>query len=160
MLWYKMPYNTRPTQTGLDLKSKSSHAGFVLLDDGLAFLSGIVGLRKEHAVVAGGLFGFAHAAGLVGRSVLCRGSIDAWAGTLRTYLGFLALGGLSWCLRLRGDGGFYLIERCVSELHDQGYDLVFLHEQGLAMDDCAGKHWIGLPSEPKNPKSDMATIGW
>ena len=73
MLWYKMPYNTRPTQTGLDLKSKSSHAGFVLLDDGLAFLSGIVGLRKEHAVVAGGLFGFAHAAGLVGRSVLCRG---------------------------------------------------------------------------------------
>jgi hypothetical protein len=48
----------------LDLEAKSSHAGLVLFNGGLALLLGVIGLREQHAVVAGGLFGLADAAGL------------------------------------------------------------------------------------------------
>ena len=48
----------------LNLESKPSHAGLVLLNGGFAFLRRVFGLREEHAVVAGSLFGFAHTAGL------------------------------------------------------------------------------------------------
>lgn len=48
----------------LDLEAVASHAGLVLLDQGLALLCGVVGLGEEHAVIAGGLFGLANAAWL------------------------------------------------------------------------------------------------
>ena len=48
----------------LNLESKPSHAGLVLLNGRFAFLRRVFGLREEHAVVAGRLFGFAHTAGL------------------------------------------------------------------------------------------------
>ena len=48
----------------LNLESKPSHAGLVLLNGRFAFLRRVFGLREEHAVVAGSLFGFAHTAGL------------------------------------------------------------------------------------------------
>jgi hypothetical protein len=51
----------------LNLEAKASHASFVLLDSGLAFLLGIFGLGEKHAVIAGGLLGLADAAGLKGR---------------------------------------------------------------------------------------------
>lgn len=52
------------TNPGLNLEPEPSHAGLVLVNGGLAFLRRVFGLGEEHAVVAGGLFGFAHAAGL------------------------------------------------------------------------------------------------
>lgn len=51
----------------LDLEPKASHAGLVLFDRRLALLGGIVGLGEQHAVVPGGLFVFADAAGLQSR---------------------------------------------------------------------------------------------
>ena len=48
----------------LDLETKSSHASLVLLDRGLALLLRVFGLGEEHAVIAGGLLGFADTAGL------------------------------------------------------------------------------------------------
>lgn len=53
-----------PVANNLDLESVSSHTGLVLFNHGLAFLLGVVGFREEHAVVTGGLFSFADAAGL------------------------------------------------------------------------------------------------
>lgn len=52
------------TNPSLNPESEPSHAGLVLVNGGLAFLRRVFGLGEEHAVVAGGLFGFAHAAGL------------------------------------------------------------------------------------------------
>lgn len=75
--------------TTLNLEPVSSHAGLVLLDQGLALLSRVIGFREQHAVIPGRLFGLADAAGLeMGLSdqiSSCR------RGSMRsiTYLGFL-----------------------------------------------------------------------
>ena len=50
--------------TSLNLEPVSSHAGLVLLDQGLALLSRVIGFREQHAVIPVGLFGLADAAGL------------------------------------------------------------------------------------------------
>lgn len=50
--------------TSLNLESVSSHAGLVLLDQGLALLRGVIGFREQHAVIPGGLLGLTDAAGL------------------------------------------------------------------------------------------------
>lgn len=56
-------YNANQT-TNLNLKSVPSHARLVLVDHRLAFLCGILGFREQHAVISGGLLGFADAARL------------------------------------------------------------------------------------------------
>ena len=52
------------SENELDLEAKSGHASLVLLDRGLALLLRVFGLGEEHAVIAGGLLGFADTAGL------------------------------------------------------------------------------------------------
>lgn len=48
----------------LNLEPKPSHAALILIDGRLALLRGVFRLGEEHAVVAGGFFGLADAAGL------------------------------------------------------------------------------------------------
>lgn len=54
----------------LNLKPIPRHTCLILIDRGLAFLGGIVGLGEQHAVVSGLFLGFADAAGL--------GSLARW----------------------------------------------------------------------------------
>jgi hypothetical protein len=86
--WTTTLRDTVPIDSSLNLEPVSSHAGLVLLDQGLALLSRVIGFREQHAVIPGGLLGLADAAGLeieMVRTVLSR------RGVMRssTYLGFL-----------------------------------------------------------------------
>jgi hypothetical protein len=72
--------DTVPIDSSLNLEPVSSHAGLVLLDQGLALLSRVIGFREQHAVIPGGLLGLADAAGLeieMVRSVLSGRSANA-----------------------------------------------------------------------------------
>lgn len=103
-----MLYSTGQTITCccLDLEAVPSHARLVLLNCGLAFLLGVVGLREQHAVVAGGLLGLADAAGLESRLV----ATCAYFGGVGSYLGLLSLGRLSG--HLLGSSGFLCKSMC------------------------------------------------
>lgn len=97
-------YQTIITNPGLNLEPKPSHAGLVLVNGGFAFLRRVFGLGEEHAVVAGGLFGFAHAAGLY---------MDYNISVKMLCCRFASFGGYGWCrrvevrfLRWRNGGGY------------------------------------------------------
>lgn len=90
----------------LDLETKTSHTALVLLNSRLAFLRGIIGLRKEHAIVPCGLFGLADAARLYQSKNMISNPIMLFiaAEIIAAYLRLFGLGGLlrlglgwGWC---------------------------------------------------------------